>query len=116
MPPATFVPHETVPWRDADGYETAGAQEKILYHDEAGGTYVRLLRWPAGFVTGTRPLAHEDLDEFAWVVSGGSTSLATGASCGPGSFCVVPRGVEHGPFETRGGVVLLEVRQPRGDR
>ena len=112
VPPARFVSPETVPWQDAPGYANPGAEEKILFHDQASGTYVRLLRWPAGFVTGDEPLRHDDMEEFAWVLEGSSVSVSSGEAYAAGTFCVVPAGVLHGPFTSADGITLLEVRRP----
>lgn len=112
IPAARFVDPELVSWRVAVGYANPGAEEKILYDDEATGTYVRLLRWPAGFVTGDEPLRHDDFDEFAWLLEGASVSLASGERYEAGTFCVVPRGTLHGPFTAPEGALLLEMRQP----
>lgn len=112
VPAGQFVDHEQVLWREAMGYARGGAQEKILYCDPATGMYVRLLRWPPGFVSGTAPLHHDDIEEFAWVVDGESMSTSSGRSHCPGMFCVVPARMDHGPFVTRTGITLLEVRRP----
>lgn len=111
VPAARFVDPEHVAWRVAVGYENPGAEEKILYED-ATGTYVRLLRWPAGFVTGSEPLRHDEFDEFAWLLEGASVSLGSGERYEAGRFCVVPCGTLHGPFEAPEGALLLEMRQP----
>lgn len=108
---ASFHPHDDVPWRPAPGYAHPGAEEKILF-SHGSGAYTRLVRWPPGFLTGTEPLSHPDVDEFAWVVSGTSISVSTGTEAKAGAFCTVPAGVDHGPFSTPDGVVLLETRIP----
>lgn len=109
----SFRDHGTVSWGPAPGYDVPGAEQKILL-ERSGGAHVRLVRWPAGFVTGLTALNHPDADEFAWVVSGRSVSLVTGREATPGAFCSVPAGLDHGPFTTPDGVMLLEVRLPVG--
>lgn len=110
---AAFRPHTDLGWQPADGYAQPGAEEKILFR-QPDGAYARLLRWPPGFVTGNEPLSHPDVDEFAWVVSGMSRSLTSGVEATRGMFCAVEAGVDHGPFESPDGVLLLEVRFPAG--
>jgi hypothetical protein len=112
IPAAKFASPDLVEWQDAPGYGNPGAREKILFNDPDTGAYVRLLRWPAGFVSGDEPLCHREFHEFAWIVEGVSIDQSTGDRYEPGTFCVVPVGVLHGPFETPDGVTLLEMRQP----
>lgn len=110
-PLGAFRSHDSVPWQLCSGYDQPGATEKILFR-QSSGAYARLVRWPAGFVTGREPLNHPDVDEFAWVLSGRSVSLASGVDGRPGDFCFIDAGLDHGPFRAAEEVVLLEFRLP----
>jgi hypothetical protein len=104
-----YQAHETLPWRDVEGFDKPGIQEKILYRDEKQGTYVRLLKIAPGFQTGDTPLKH-DFDEFVWVLQGYAVNPRTGHQNATGMHAVFPAGLEHGPFFYPEGAVFLEFR------
>lgn len=98
-------------WRAVPGY--VGVEEKILSgafdHAARTGAVTRLSRWSAGASVAT-PVAHAWCEE-VFIVSG-SLSIGTAASelqCLPaGTYAVRPAEIEHGPFFTSDGCLMIE--------
>jgi hypothetical protein len=98
-------------WRAVAGYE--GVEEKILSgafdHVARTGAVTRLSRWSAG-ASVTTPVAHEWCEEVFFV--SGSLSIGTASDevrrMTAGTYAVRPPHVEHGPFFTRDGCLMIE--------
>lgn len=102
-------------WETPPGYP-AGVEQKILSGalDEVAksGSRTRLLRFRPGAYT-TAPFVHEYWEE-VYLFSGdlfvGSDSRGEGGErFEPYTYAVRPPGVDHGPFKSESGCLMLEV-------
>ena len=88
--------------------------EKILWKDEASGTYARLVKSDAG-CKGEETLCHE-CDELVYVLQGQQVNLKNGKIWHQGMMSVFPAGTEHGPFATEEGITCIEFRYFSGKK
>ncbi len=98
-------------WRPVPGY--SGVEEKVLSgqfdHQRRTGAVTRLSRWSAGAEVET-PVAHEWCEE-VYLISGALSIGAPGAEerlLPAGTYAVRPPGVEHGPFFSADGCLMIE--------
>jgi hypothetical protein len=100
--------HEpTAPWRaTANG----GQSERILAEDPLAGTCTRLLRFEPGSDTSASGTLVHDYWEEIYVVSGDLTDLRLHEEFTAGHYACRPPGMEHGPWRSRAGALLFEVR------
>lgn len=98
-------------WEPVAGY--TGVEEKVLAgrFDHAGqtGSVTRLARWaPGAYVA---EVVHHDFCEELYIISG-TLSIGTPEAelrrLPPGTFVCRPPGIEHGPFFTRDGCLMIE--------
>ena len=102
-------------WQSPPGYP-AGVQQKILSGalDESAktGTRTRLLRFLPGAFT-TAPFVHDYWEEVCLISGdltvGNDAQGNGGESFQPFTYAVRPPGVDHGPFKSEAGCVLLEM-------
>ena len=102
-------------WQSPPGYP-AGVQQKILSGalDESAktGTRTRLLRFIPGAFT-TAPFVHDYWEEVCLISGdltvGNDAQGNGGESFQPFTYAVRPPGVDHGPFKSEAGCVLLEM-------
>jgi ChrR Cupin-like domain len=101
-------------WHRPEGYPE-GIEQKVLAGalDEANkrGNRTRLLRFKPGAFT-TRPFVHDYWEE-VYVVSGdllvgSDANVEGGKKFVANSYACRPPGVQHGPFRSKEGCVLLE--------
>jgi anti-sigma factor ChrR (cupin superfamily) len=93
-------------WERATDYPT-GAEIKVLRHGDAAMGRTVLLRLPPKW----RMSAHSHTTaEQHFVLEGGYESQ--GRVFGVGSYRLIPRETEHGPFTTRSGAVILVIWDP----
>jgi quercetin dioxygenase-like cupin family protein len=78
---------------------------KIFPSAPESGMYTILLRVPAGAVLERH---EEPLNEVSYVLSG--TVNLDGKLCREGSYVCTPAGMEHGPFTTDEGCLLLVIK------
>lgn len=101
-----FSDPEHLPWSQIG----SGAWEKILYRDEMGGSYVRMLRFAPGFITSEQPMVH-DFDEVVHILDGGVANVNRPEErYTRGMYAVFPARTEHGPFISEGGALFIEFR------
>ncbi len=102
-------------WQSPPGYPD-GVQQKILSGalDESAktGTRTRLLRFLPGAFT-TAPFLHDYWEEVCLISGdltvGNDAQGNGGESFQPFTYAVRPPGVDHGPFKSEAGCVLLEI-------
>lgn len=102
-------------WQSPPGYPD-GVQQKILSGalDESAktGTRTRLLRFLPGAFT-TAPFVHDYWEEVCLISGdltvGNDAQGNGGESFQPFTYAVRPPGVDHGPFKSEAGCVLLEM-------
>ena len=99
-----FFDVEVVPWEDLGG----GLSERILAGRAETGNYTRMLRFAPGTVT-PETLRHEFWEE-VWIVSGAITDLRLGETFTAGMYACRPPGMEHGPWTSEQGVLMVEFR------
>lgn len=88
----------------------ATAWEKILSHDPDSGDYTRLVRFePDTDVSGAGVLVHDFWEE-VYIIEGELTDLRLGETFTAGMYACRPPGMEHGPFLSRAGCLMLETR------
>ncbi|TFV50189.1 cupin [Bradyrhizobium niftali] len=98
-------------WRAVPGY--VGVEEKILSgrfdHASHAGAVTRLSRWAAG-ASVDHPVSHDWCEE-VFLISG-TLSIGTepqeSRRLEAGTYAVRPAHVEHGPFFTRDGCLMIE--------
>lgn len=102
-------------WETPEGYPD-GIEQKILagsLDEEAGaGHRTRLLRFGPGVYT-TAPFRHtywEEVYQLSGDLTVGNDQRGEGGETfGPGTYACRPPGVDHGPFKSVTGCLLLEV-------
>lgn len=102
-------------WEVPPGYPE-GIQQKILSgrldEDNKRGSRTRLLRFDPGVYT-TKPFVHDYWEE-VYLLSGDLTvgndeNGKGGEVFEPNTYACRPPGVDHGPFKSVGGCMLLEI-------
>ena len=107
-PELEFFDSDTVEWRPVPGQP--GAHEGVLAADPAGRLLTRLTRWDAGFDSSSAgPVAHDYVEEVL-ILSGSLHDLSLGQTFGAGYYACRPPGMVHGPWTSREGCVMLEIR------
>lgn len=98
-------------WQPVTGY--TGVEEKILAgrfeHAAKTGSVTRLARWaPGAFVA--EAVSHDFCEEL-YILSGTLSIGSPGDErrrLPPGTYVCRPPGIEHGPFFTRHGCLMIE--------
>ena len=107
-PELEFFDTETVEWTPVA--EQPGAHERLLARDESTGMLTRLTHWEPGFDTsGTGPVTHDYFEEVL-ILSGSIHDLTLDRTFGAGHYASRPPGMVHGPWTTREGCTMLEIR------
>ncbi len=96
-------------WRQAfPGVE--GVNEQILSYDPDTRDYTRLLRFdPGGDASSSGKLVHDFWEE-VYIISGDLTDLTLQETFTEGMYACRPPGMWHGPFLSKSGCLLLEIR------
>ena len=95
-------------WRPVPG--VGGLDEVIVARDEDTGDSSRLVRFAPGTDTGPLgALSHEFWEE-AWIVSGSVEEAGRDGLLSAGMYACRPPGTPHGPFVSRDGCLMLEIR------
>jgi quercetin dioxygenase-like cupin family protein len=96
--------HDTIlEWEDMAGY-APGTQRKVLRRGEAEQPLTILLKLPPGFEMDRHTHVY---NEHHYVLEGEYESL--GKSYPAGSYRMIPRHTDHGPFRSENGAVVLVV-------
>lgn len=87
-----------------------GFWEQILSRNPESGDYTRLLRLEPGAdgAAGGR-LSHTFWEEI-YIISGDLTDIHLEQTFTPGMYACRPPGMPHGPFRSKDGCLLLEIR------
>lgn len=83
--------------------------EKILYRDEASGTYCRLLKILPSFKAHGR-FNHAKFDETVYILTGKLVNPDTKETYSAGEFAHFVKGKDHGPFEALEECITIEFR------
>jgi hypothetical protein len=97
-------------WRVPAGSRSEGLREKLLSADEDGTAYTRLLRFdPGAESTPDGPQTHDFWEE-VFIVEGDITDLRLGERFTAGMYACRPPGMEHGPWRSENGALMVEFR------
>lgn len=96
-----FMNYEEIEWNNSNGYP-AGRKIKILR--EGGSARTLLLKLPRGFNMDAH--SHMTVEQH-FVLDGKYES--EGKEYGPGSYRLIPRKIDHGPFTSESGANILVV-------
>lgn len=88
-------------WRPAEGYG-GGAEEKVLNIGGSVAPRTILLKIPPGWKMDVHSHIHTELH---YVIEGEYENQ--GQIYPKGTFCVIPKEVQHGPFSTKKGATVL---------
>jgi hypothetical protein len=97
-------------WREPQGNLVAGIHERILSEDAAGAAYTRLLRFEPGVDSSANGVQVHDFWEEVYILEGDLTDLRLGERFSAGMYACRPPGMEHGPWRSESGVLMLEFR------
>jgi hypothetical protein len=96
-------------WEPVAGSVT-GIEAQVLAADPASGDLTQLTRFAPGTdTTPAGPVTHDHWEEVL-ILSGDLTDVRLGQTFTAGMYACRPPGMEHGPWTTEGGVLMLEVR------
>ena len=98
------------PWRTPQGSVAGGISERVLSADEEGRAYTRLLRFEPGADSSPNGPQVHDFWEEVFIVDGDITDLRLGERFTGGMYACRPPGMEHGPWRSGGGALLIEFR------
>ena len=90
-----------IEWKDAIGYPP-GAQEKVLNSGSEMSPRSILLKLPPGWSMDSHSHSHTELH---YVMEGNYES--GNKIHASGTFRIIPKEVEHGPFTTKTGAIIL---------
>jgi hypothetical protein len=110
-PPLEFFPVGSVEWVAV----SPGVWERVLARDDDGVGLTRILRWDPGLDTSPLgPAAHNYVEEVL-ILSGSMHDLSLDMTFTAGDYACRPPGVLHGPWVSRAGCEMFELRyaQPR---
>ncbi|MEA2330392.1 MAG: hypothetical protein QOF29_4047 [bacterium] len=97
-------------WRNPPGNEAPGIQERLLSVDEDGSAYTRLLRFEPGADSSPNGVQQHDFWEEVFIVEGDITDTRLGQRFTAGMYACRPPGMEHGPWTSETGVLMVEFR------
>lgn len=95
-------------WRPAG--KVAGIREQILSADPEAGDYTRLLRFEPGADSTPDGTQVHDFWEEVYIVDGDISDLRLGEKFTAGMYACRPPGMEHGPWRSDAGVLMIEFR------
>lgn len=87
-----------------------GMWELVLARDADTGDYTRLARLDPGTDTSELGVLTHDFHEEVYIIHGDLTDLRIGETFHGGMYASRPPGMEHGPYRTLNGVLLVEMR------
>lgn len=103
-----FFSPDAMPWRTGP---QPGTAERILSRDEADpDVLTRLVRWEPGLDTSPSGVIRHEWVEEVYLLEGDLHDLTLDRTFHAGDFASRLPGMEHGPYRTTDGCVMLEVR------
>lgn len=96
----------TAEWRSP----APGQSERVLAADPQTGALTRLLRFEPGCDTSASGTLVHDFWEEIYFIEGDLTDLRLGTQFKAGDYACRPPGMDHGPWHSKGGALLFEVR------
>jgi len=99
-------------WIPAGG-SAQGTWIQVLASDPETGAYTGLIRYAAGTDTSSNGIAIHPYWEEIFILEGELTDLRLGQTFTKGMYACRPPGMEHGPWRTGTGVLMLEIRYNR---
>ena len=103
-------------WRVPEGNVVDGIHERILSEDPESGSYTRQLRFAPGADSSANGVQVHDFWEEVFIIEGDLTDLRLGETFTAGMYACRPPGMEHGPWRSASGVLMLEIRYGFPDR
>jgi hypothetical protein len=97
-------------WRTPEGSVAEGIQEQILSEDAGGTAYTRLLRFEPGADSSPNGPQVHDFWEEVYIIEGDLTDLRLDQTFRAGMYACRPPGMEHGPWRSESGVLMVEFR------
>lgn len=97
-------------WRVPAGSRSDGLREKLLSADADGTAYTRLLRFDPGAESTPDGSQTHDFWEEVFIVEGDITDLRLGERFTAGMYACRPPGMEHGPWRSENGALMVEFR------
>ena len=95
-----------IPWTQVDGLPK-GVMEKILSIDEYGNK-TRLLKFPAIKAEPGKKAGSHDFWEETYIMEGSLHDVEKDVTYSPGYYACRPPGMNHGPFSSTTGCLLIE--------
>ena len=102
-----FSPVAQVPWLAVP--DSPGVDERVLRRGD-DRNLTRLTRWAAGTDTSDRGVVRHEFDEEVYLLEGELTDLSLGRTFTAGHFAARRPGMPHGPYRTKIGCVMFEIR------
>ena len=97
-------------WHVPEGSQAQGIVQQILATDPVSGSYTRLLRFEPGADSSPNGVQLHDFWEEVYIVSGDITDLRLNERFTAGMYACRPPGMEHGPWSSEQGVLMIEFR------
>jgi hypothetical protein len=97
-------------WRVPEGSRSDGLHEKLLSADAEGTAYTRLLRFQPGAESAPDGPQVHDFWEEVLIIDGDITDLRLDERFTAGMYACRPPGMEHGPWRSEGGALMVEFR------
>ncbi|MCF3964668.1 cupin domain-containing protein, partial [Streptomyces fuscigenes] len=104
-----FYEASALPWRPGGA---PGVDERVLSAGASDAETTRLARWAPGLDTTAAGVIRHAYHEEVYLLEGELEDLSLGRTFGAGYYASRPPGMPHGPYRTRGGCVMLEIRHP----
>jgi hypothetical protein len=97
-------------WRVPAGSRSDGLHEKRLSADADGTAYTRILRFAPGATSEPDGTQVHDFWEEVFIVEGDITDVRLGERFTAGMYACRPPGMEHGPWRSETGALMVEFR------
>ncbi|BBA99808.1 hypothetical protein RVR_6591 [Actinacidiphila reveromycinica] len=107
-----FYDAAEVAWREDAGAPGVGERRLSAGADPAV-EQTRLARWAPGLDTSAAGVIRHGYYEEVYLLEGELEDLTLGRTFTAGYYASRPPGMPHGPYRTRTGCVMLEIRTPR---
>lgn len=102
-----FFNPKDLPWEPVKGYPE-GVYKKVLSYDSENNIWTNLVKWEPGTET-HETLAHDTWEE-VWIIEGEMYDTIKELSIEKGMYACRPPGMKHGPWISKSGCLMLEVR------